>query len=106
MTVRQITYAIQAMMQANAVRRREYKSHGATRKTSPSPLAGRLFDETGDRLTPSHSKSKTGVRVARAGISAGSGGNPVAGRRCVMACIGMALGSQDCASPSIATQLR
>ncbi len=35
---------------------------GGTRKTAPSPLIGRLFDETGDRLTPSHSR-KGGKRL-------------------------------------------
>ncbi len=32
------------------------------RRSSRSPLAGKLFDETGDRLTPSHSK-KNGKRL-------------------------------------------
>ena len=38
---------------------------GRARKTAkqPSPLCGKLFDETGDRLTPSHSKTKAGVRL-------------------------------------------
>ncbi len=34
------------------------KARGKIRKTRRSPLAGKLFDETGDRLTPSHSKRK------------------------------------------------
>ena len=29
---------------------------------SASPLAGRIFDQTGDRLTPSHSKTSKGRR--------------------------------------------
>ena len=38
---------------------------GRARKTSKqrSLLCGKLFDETGDRLTPSHSKTKAGVRL-------------------------------------------
>ncbi len=35
---------------------------GSKRKTTRSPLAGKLFDETGDRLTPSHSR-KNGKRL-------------------------------------------
>ena len=35
---------------------------GARAAAHPSPLAGKLFDETGDRLTPSHS-SKNGKRL-------------------------------------------
>ncbi len=31
--------------------------------TRRSPLCGKLFDETGDRLTPSHSKTRAGVRL-------------------------------------------
>ncbi|MFQ6552648.1 recombinase family protein [Aestuariibius insulae] len=34
------------------------KARGGARKTAPSPLIGKLFDETGDRLTPSHSTRK------------------------------------------------
>ena len=29
-------------------------------RAAPSPLAGKLFDETGARLTPSHTKKKNG----------------------------------------------
>lgn len=38
---------------------------GRARKTSKqrSSLCGKIFDETGDRLTPSHSKTKAGVRL-------------------------------------------
>ena len=38
---------------------------GRVRKTAKqrSLLSGKLFDETGDRLTPSHSKTKAGVRL-------------------------------------------
>ncbi len=38
------------------------KARGAKRKARPSPLAGKLFDETSDRLTPSHSR-KNGRRL-------------------------------------------
>ena len=34
------------------------KARGYKKKGLRSPLAGRLFDETGDRLTPSHSRKK------------------------------------------------
>ena len=39
-------------------RRRTTKGRAAR-----SPLAGKLFDETGDRLTPSHTKKKNGERL-------------------------------------------
>ncbi len=38
------------------------KSRGYRKKSIRSPLAGKLFDETGDRLTPSHSR-KNGKRL-------------------------------------------
>jgi DNA invertase Pin-like site-specific DNA recombinase len=38
------------------------RPRGAARKVVRSPLAGKLFDETGDRLTPSHSR-KNGKRL-------------------------------------------
>lgn len=38
------------------------KTRGSKQKASHSPLAGKLFDETGDRLTPSHTK-KNGKRL-------------------------------------------
>lgn len=38
------------------------KLRGSTSKATTSPLAGKLFDETGDRMTPSHS-SKNGKRL-------------------------------------------
>ena len=38
------------------------RTRGTKQKASRSPLAGKLFDETGDRLTPSHSK-KNGKRL-------------------------------------------
>lgn len=54
---------LQERMQTGAARRRENKARGTTRKTEPSLLTGKVYDETGDRLTPSHSKSKTGTRL-------------------------------------------
>ena len=48
--------SIQVMLKAQATRGR-LKLNAA----EPSPLIGKLFDETGDRLTPSHA-SKRGVR--------------------------------------------
>ncbi|MDD9724537.1 recombinase family protein [Roseovarius sp. SK2] len=49
---------VQAQLQAGAARSR--RSSTARRK---SLLCGKLFDETGDRLTPSHSKTRKGVRL-------------------------------------------
>jgi len=54
--------AIQKCLQCGASRYRKAGQHRA-RKTQPSLLVGKLFDETGDRLTPSHSRSKTGARL-------------------------------------------
>ena len=54
--------AVQAMLQDGAARTRKSGAR-ANRKTQASLLIGKLFDETGDRLTPSHSKSKTGTRL-------------------------------------------
>ncbi|MEM6657111.1 MAG: recombinase family protein [Pseudomonadota bacterium] len=48
---------VQQMLQAGAA-----KSRGANQKATTSLLAGKLFDETGDRLTPSHSR-KNGKRL-------------------------------------------
>ncbi|WP_170610836.1 recombinase family protein [Ruegeria arenilitoris] len=48
---------VQQMLQAGAA-----KSRGAKQKATTSLLAGKLFDETGDRLTPSHSR-KNGKRL-------------------------------------------
>ena len=39
-----------------------HKSRGAKQRASTSPLVGKLFDEAGDRLTPSHSQ-KNGKRL-------------------------------------------
>ena len=54
--------AVQAMLQDGAARKRKNGS-AANRKTQASHLTGKLYDETGDRLTPSHSKSRTGTRL-------------------------------------------
>ena len=50
--------AVQAQLQNGAA-----KSRSKTTVTRRSRLCGKLFDETGDRLTPSHSKTKKGVRL-------------------------------------------
>ena len=49
---------VQELLQAGAARNR--RKAAAIRK---SLLCGKLFDETGDRLTPSHSKTRAGVRL-------------------------------------------
>ena len=54
--------ALQARMQGSAARKRKGQPRGAG-KVQRSRLVGKLFDDTGDRLTPSHSKSKTGARL-------------------------------------------
>ncbi len=54
--------AVQAMLQDGAARKRK-NGAAANRKTRASLLTGKLFDETGDRLTPSHSKSKNATRL-------------------------------------------
>lgn len=48
---------VQGMLQGRAA-----KARGTKQRATRSPLAGRLFDETGDRLTPSHSR-KNGKRL-------------------------------------------
>ena len=52
--------AVQAQLQAGAAKPRRRTTKGCVDR---SPLAGKLFDETGDRLTPSHTKKKTGQRL-------------------------------------------
>lgn len=56
--------AIQADMQnrVNAKRAGRDRSRGG-RRTASSPLVGKIFDETGDRLTPSHTQTKKGTRL-------------------------------------------
>lgn len=48
---------VQSMLQSGAA-----VARGSRQKATRSPLAGKLFDETGDRLTPSHS-GKNGKRL-------------------------------------------
>jgi len=50
--------AIQRQLQDGAA-----KSRSKATAKRRSLLCGKLFDETGDRLTPSHSKTKTGIRL-------------------------------------------
>ena len=52
--------AVQTQLQAGAAKPRRRTPKG---RAAPSPLAGKLFDETGDRLTPSHTKKKNGHRL-------------------------------------------
>ncbi len=56
--------AIQDRLKADAPKARTFsmRNRGPAR-TSVSPLAGKLFDQTGDRLTPSHSKTAKGRRL-------------------------------------------
>ncbi len=54
--------ALQVRMQEGAARARKGRPRGSG-KVQRSRLVGKLFDDTGDRLTPSHSKSKTGARL-------------------------------------------
>ncbi len=51
--------AVQTQLQAGATKPRKRTTKGLA---APSPLAGKLFDENGDRLTPSHTKKKSGQR--------------------------------------------
>ena len=51
--------AVQTQLQAGAAKPRKRTTKGLA---APSPLAGKLFDETGDRLTPSHTKKESGQR--------------------------------------------
>ena len=50
--------AVQTQLQAGATKPRKRTTKGRAR----SPLASKLFDETRDRLTPSHTKKKSGQR--------------------------------------------
>ena len=52
--------AVQTQLQAGAAKPRKRTTKG---RAARSPLAGKLFDETGDRLTPSHTKKKNGQRL-------------------------------------------
>ncbi len=46
---------VQSMLTQGAARRR---GNGKSSSSNTSPLSGKLFDETGDRLTPSHANKK------------------------------------------------
>lgn len=69
---------VQELLQSGAV-----TSRGSKKKAASSPLVGKLFDETGDRLTPSHTQ-KNGKRlryyVSRRLIAGGSREHPDAWR--------------------------
>lgn len=49
---------VQQMLQDGAAKERRSRS-----KTASSVLCGKLFDEAGDRLTPSHTKTRSGKRL-------------------------------------------
>ena len=52
---------VQARLQDGAARGRQGRGNAAA--TFPSLLCGKLFDETGDRLTPSHARTRAGARL-------------------------------------------
>ncbi len=54
--------SVQMQLQAEAAKPRTAEPTSDKQK-SFSPLIGKLFDETGDRLTPSHTKTKAGKRL-------------------------------------------
>jgi site-specific DNA recombinase len=55
---------VQVELQGNAARQRTAGARGATKgRPQVSLLCGKIFDETGDRLTPSHSKTRKGRRL-------------------------------------------
>ena len=54
--------AVQGRLKAQAARPRMGRGSGDA-GASASLLAGKLFDETGDRLTPSHTKTRAGKRL-------------------------------------------
>jgi Recombinase. len=58
---------VQTKLQTHATkkRRRSAKSEDLVAPHSSSPLASKLFDETGDRLTPSHTVRKAKGKVRR-----------------------------------------
>lgn len=56
--------ALQQQLKSGAVMSRSRKSrNGENRKKQVSLLIGKVFDETGDRLTPSHTKTAKGRRL-------------------------------------------
>lgn len=54
---------VQRRLQDKAAKRRSGRGATNRRHAVTSPLAGKVFDETGDRLTPTHSKTSTGKRL-------------------------------------------
>ncbi len=56
--------SIQDQLTSDALKDRTFtKRNRNGAKASASPLAGRIFDQTGDRLTPSHSKTAKGRKL-------------------------------------------
>ncbi|NNE51906.1 MAG: recombinase family protein [Sulfitobacter sp.] len=56
--------SIQDQLQSNAVKGRTFtKRNRSGTRASVSPLAGKIYDQTGDRLTPSHSKTAKGRKL-------------------------------------------
>ena len=54
--------AVQARLSKGAARSRRGRGRAGSR-SGVSLLAGKIFDETGDRLTPTHSKTRSGKRL-------------------------------------------
>ncbi len=55
---------IQEQLRSDSAKDRTFtKRNRSGARKSVSPLAGKIFDQTGDRLTPSHSKSAKGRRL-------------------------------------------
>jgi len=55
---------IQEQLEDNSAKGRTFtKRNRNGAKASASPLAGKIFDQTGDRLTPSHSRTSTGRKL-------------------------------------------
>ena len=55
---------IQEQLKSDSAKGRTFtKRNRSGARKSVSPLAGKIFDQTGDRLTPSHSKSAKGRRL-------------------------------------------
>ncbi len=56
--------SIQHQLQSDALKGRTFtKRNRNGARASASPLAGKIFDQTGDRLTPSHSKTAKGRKL-------------------------------------------
>ena len=68
---------LQAFLEGGAT-----KARGTKQRATRSPLAGRLYDETGDRLTPSHSRKTAnacGTTSHDALLWIGAGNTPMPG---------------------------